>query len=549
MDHANRDRAVVIGAGMGGLAAAIRLAAAGMDVTILDRHPWPGGKMRSIDSPAGPVDAGPTVLTLRPVFEDLFAAAGTTLDAHVTLHRESLLARHLWPDGSTLDLHDDAETSAQAVRAFAGARGEADFRAFSATARALFQAFDRPVMQAAAPRLPGLVAHVLKHPALLPAMAPHLTLARSLARRFADPRLRQLFGRYATYVGGSPYAAPAVLGLIWHSEAQGVWRVEGGMHRLAQALRQVAEGLGVSVHLATEADRIETQFGRVAGVVTADGRRFPAAHVVFNGDPRALSTGLLGPATRAAVAPEGVAPRSQSAYVWSFAARLTVADGTPQPAHHTVCFGARPQSEFDDLAAGRMPADPTLYLCAQDRGTGTAPPALERFEIIMNGPPLTAGRPEDPETCRTLVFPTLARFGLTFDPTPQGPALTTPAGFDRLFPGSAGSLYGRSPHGLMAAFQRPVARSRLPGLYLAGGGAHPGAGIPMATLSGRHAAAAILQDRASTSTYRPTATPGGMSTGSATTAAARSRSSASSAPSSRPGTPGADGAPPPTTAA
>jgi 1-hydroxycarotenoid 3,4-desaturase len=511
---------VVIGAGMGGLAAAIRLAAAGLPVALLDRHPWPGGKMRTVESAAGPVDAGPTVLTLRAAFDELFAAAGARLEDHLTLVREPLIARHYWPDGASLDLFDDPAQSAEAVGAFAGARAAAEFRAFAADTARLFAAFEAPMMQAPRPSAAAAAGAALAHPGLIPALLPGRTLARWLAARFSDPRLAQLFGRYATYVGGSPFAAPAVLALVWQAEARGVWRVAGGMHRLAGALAALAERTGVRMRLGTGAARIETAGGRAAAVITDAGERLPALAVVYAGDPRALALGLLGPQAAGAVRPPAHVPRSLSAHVWSFAARVT---GVPL-AHHTVFFAADPRAEFDDLARGRAPRDPTLYLCAEDRGTGRPPPAgPERFEIILNAPPLSAGPPEDAETCRLRTFPRLARFGLTFDPWPEAAALTTPAGFAALFPGSDGSLYGRSPHGLLAPFARPTARSRVPGLYLAGGGVHPGAGIPMATLSGRHAAAAILADLASTSRFRPTATPGGISTASPTTGGARSR--------------------------
>lgn len=512
-------RIVVIGAGMGGLAAAMRLAHAGRDVTVLERQATPGGKMRTVDSAAGPVDAGPTVLTMRGVFDAAFAAVGEVLDDHVTLDPCPVLARHFWPDGSVLDLHADPEDSATAIGAFAGARAARQFRWFSARTRRLFDAFDAPMMQAARPSLGRLALTVALRPRLLRAMAPGASMAAELAREFSDPRLRQLFGRYSTYVGGSPAATPALLRLIWQAEAAGVWTVRGGMHRLAAAMAEVAGRNGAAVRYGAAVAGIERRDGGVSAVRLTDGTRIPCGRVVFNGDPRALHTGRLGDAVRTAVPRAAVEPGSLSANVWAFAAR---AEGVAL-AHHNVFFGHDPATEFGPIAAGRLPEDPTLYVCAQDAGC----PGPGRFEIIMNAPPDDGSAPEDKDSCRTRTFPVLASRGLGFSPEPPDSALTTPRGFAALFPASRGSLYGRSPHGTAAALARPLARTAIPGLYLAGGGVHPGAGVPMAALSGKHAAEAILTDLASTSPSRRTATPGGMSTGSPIAAPAPSRSSPS----------------------
>ena len=218
-------------------------------------------------------------------------------------------------------------------------------------------------------------------------------------------------------------------------------------------------------------------------------------------------------------------PRSLSALVWAFASEAQ-GPKAPDLIHHNLFFTEDPAQEFGPIGAGRMPAAPTLYLCAEDRARGPATgPATgpERFEIILNAPAgLPALRPEDFRQCRQITFDRLSRMGLHL--TAPGPeALTTPATLDRLFPASQGAIYGRSPEGTMASFQRPPARTALPGLYLAGGGAHPGAGVPMALTSGQHAAAAVLADLTSGSRSAPMAMPGGMSMESRMTERARSR--------------------------
>ena len=507
---ANSPKIVVIGAGIGALAAALRLSDQGCDVTVLEIHSAPGGKMRTLPSDAGPVDAGPTVLTMKPVFEALFRDVGENLEDHLTLQPLNTLARHYWDDGAVLDLDTDPAKSLTNVTAAFGPKAGQEFEAFSARAKRLFDAFDTPMMRTAEPNPLAVTKTVLQQPSLVPDMAPHLTLAALLKRSFSDPWLAQLFGRYATYVGGSPYASPAILSLIWQAEAQGVWSVSGGMHTVAQTIATLAQSRGATFQYGTTATRITRQGGRINGVQTDQGH-VPADFVLFNGDPRALATGLLGDNAKTAVDQSHTEPRSLSALVHAFAAMPSGVE----LAHHTVFFGHDPKAEFQALAKGEVPTDATLYLCAQDHGQ-VAPDALQRFEIIMNAPPVLRDPIKEKPSCQTQVFNRFRDFGLTFSPTPTEATLTTPQEFDTLFPASLGSLYGRSPHGMMAAFKRPTARTKVPGLYLCGGGAHPGAGVPMATLSGQHAAAAIMTDLASISMSHPTAMPGGTLTGSAT---------------------------------
>lgn len=506
----DRPRAIVIGAGIAGLAAALRLAVNGMQVTLLERHGAPGGKIRTVPSAAGPVDAGPTVLTMRHVFDDLFACAGTRLDNHVTLIEQSTLARHFWPDGSTLDLHADPDQNRAAITTFAGPKAAREFDRFHSRTRRLFDAFDAPMMQAPAPKLRDLVPHVLKQPTLIPAMAPLSTLKQVLTKAFSDPRLSQLFGRYATYVGGAPHLSPAILSLIWQAEAAGVWVVEGGMHRLAQAIANLAEKKGVEIRYSTHVNQIVTKNGQAIGVEINDASLLSADAILYAGDPRALATGSMGAALKTVAPQTATLPRSFSARVHSFAATPKGVD----LAHHNVFFCQDPDAEFTDLAAVRMPTDPTLYLCAEDRGHTRQQPPLERFEIISNAPATSTPTPEkELDQWHHQTLHRLSDMGVTFTPTPTAATITTPAQFATLFPETLGALYGQTPHGLTAALQRPTATTPISNLWLAGGGTHPGAGVPMATLSARHAAEAILRAQTSTSMSAPTATPGGTSMG------------------------------------
>ncbi len=501
-------RVVVVGAGMGGLAAALDLARQGQDVTVLERASAPGGKMRQIPVGTARIDGGPTVFTMRWVFEALFADAGAVLSDHLTLHPASVLARHAWSD-TRLDLFADIDQSAEAIGAFAGAAEARGFRAFCAEARQIYQTLERPFIRS--PRPSPVSLAMSAGFSEMWRIKPFDTMWAALSRHFADPRLRQLFGRYATYCGSSPFQAPATLMLVAHVEQDGVWLVEGGMHRVATALAGLVAAQGAAVQYDAEVAEVLTASGRVSGVRLASGERIEADAVVLNADPAALPAGLFGHAAAGAGAAMPVAERSLSAVTWAMLAEI---EGFPL-LHHTVFFSDDYAAEFHDLRAGRVPTQPTVYVCAQDRDSvgarsGAGP---ERLLCLINAPALGDVRdltPQEIERCADRTFSLLARSHLRLTPT-EPPVLTTPRGFGTLFPATGGALYGPAVHGAMASFRRPAAHTKLPGLFLAGGATHPGAGVPMAALSGRLAASAVMADLASTGTSRRTAMRGGMS--------------------------------------
>jgi len=518
-------RVAVIGAGIGGLVAAIDLARHGLDVVVLERAATPGGKMRQVWVDGVALDAGPTVFTMRWVFEAIFADADASLGSALTLRPAEVLARHAWRSGGRLDLFADIARSRDAIGAFAGAAAARGYVRFCARAQRAYEVLDPAFMRAGQPSIAALLrAAGPQGIATLVGLAPWTSLWQALGQDFRDPRLRQLFARYATYCGASPFQAPATLMLIAHVEREGVWLVEGGMHRLAVALSELAAAKSAVLRYDSTVRDILVTNGRPSGVRLASGERIAADAVVVNADTAALAGGALGAEAAGAAPCVDPARRSLSAVTWALHANT---QGFPL-LRHNVFFSHDYAVEFVDIfGRGRLPSAPTVYVCAQDRTDDDVPiDGPERLLCLVNAParadthPLTA---TEIAQCEERTFGLLAGCGLTVHRRAQATQVTTPTDFAALFPATGGALYGPAMHGAMAAFRRPAAQTRMRGLYMAGGSVHPGAGIPMAALSGRMAAARLLADLASTSRSHLVATPGGTSMRSVTTAPMGSR--------------------------
>ena len=485
----------VIGAGVGGLAAAIDLARAGCEVDLFERAAQPGGKIRQVGVNGVDLDAGPTVFTMRWVFDELFEGAGSNLSEELNLSRTSILARHAWTGGGRLDLYEDIDESIEAIRKFSDGKNADGYKAFCMRSKELYLALKDTFIAAEKPSPLGLVSRVGLAP-FFGAMwetSPHRDLWRALDRYFSDPRLKQLFGRYSTYVGSSPLATPSILMLIAHVEQDGVWLLDGGMHSLAKALRNLGENLGVRYHFNAHVDRINCDQGKVTGLTVDEAEVSGLDAIVFNGDRSALATGLLGEQVADAVPLVKPSRRGLSAIIWCVRARTS---GLPL-SYHNVFFAEDYPKEFRHIFQKReIVESPTVYVCAQDRLPDKNPDGSERLLILINAPAdgdtvdITSGREDFYWNKATTV---LRDCGLRLELDPMDRVMMSPATFSDLYPGTGGSLYGQASHGIFSPFLRPGSASPVDGLFLAGGSVHPGPGIPMATLSGRLAASALLK--------------------------------------------------------
>ncbi|MEY3337037.1 MAG: phytoene desaturase family protein [Pseudomonadota bacterium] len=506
--HHERHHVAIVGAGMGGLAAAADLAHRGFRVSVFEKAAAPGGKMREVRVGDAAIDAGPTVFTMNWVFEGLFADAGARVEDHLELVPASVLARHAWLDGSRLDLHASVDRSCAAIREFAGDHDARAYRTFCARSATVYSSLLDTFMRRSRPSQLELIGALAQRGLAADGLwamlrtPPWQSLWNALGSHFRDPRLRQLFARYSTYVGSSPLAAPATLMLIAYVEQSGVWLVRGGMRRIADALQSLGKSAGASYHYGTGVTQLEIKNGRCIGLHLDTGEFIGADAVVFNGDASALASGFLGSeAVRGGMAMSR-SQRALSAITWCV---HTPTRGF-ELEHHNVFFGERYPEEFASIFEDRrIKPSPTVYLCAQDRGAaapkGDQPRRgeAERILLLVNAPADGDLDGIDDPTLQRVereVFTLLEQSGLCFERRDGDCVVTRPQDFATLFPGTGGSLYGRANHGAFASFARPGATTAIEGLYLAGGSAHPGPGVPMATLSGRIAAHRISEDYA-----------------------------------------------------
>ncbi len=480
-----RVRVVVVGGGVGGLATAIRLAATGHPVTLLERNDAVGGKLAVFERDGFSFDVGPSLVTLPHIVDEVFRVAGTSLDEQVDLVRLDPQFRYRWRDGSVLDLPDDPADTEAAFEEFASGAGR-QWRTFDDNGRRIWDVSERTFFAGPMSNPLSLLKRMESPRDLLDIDA--LRTLRSAARdTFDDDRLRQWAGRYATYSGSSPATAPATLSCIAHIESRyGCWYPLGGLRALRDAFARVALDAGVEIRTSTEVVAITSTPNRVTGVELADGSFVDAAIVVSNADADHLYADLLP--DEKALGKVRRAERSTS----GFSLSIGVRGRTDGIRHHNVWFSGDSFQEFREIDAGRLASDPTIYGCVSSTtDPSQAPDDDENWFLLVNTPP---GVGVDAESYRDLVLDRLASHGVDLRRRMRFCAHMTPADIEHNYRSPGGSIYGTSSNGRRSAFARPANRGAREGLYLVGGSSHPGGGLPLVTTSARIVAQMIADD-------------------------------------------------------
>ena len=487
-------RVGIIGGGIGGLAAALRLQQAGCQVTLFEKNEQPGGKMSRLCRDGFVFDLGPTVLTMPFVLGELCDHLGVSLEEHLQLRPVEPACRYHWSDGTTFDAYSDpARLRGELERVFPQDRAAVEAflrdaaRLYEATADVfLFQRFDgfREFLK---PRNLRLL------PAL-PKLQVARTMERSLRARFTSEKLVQLFARFATYNGSSPYRAPATLNVIPHVEfGFGAWYPQGGMYAVATMLHRLALARGVEIKTGTNVEALRRDGARI-GAVVAGGSVHPVDAVVSNADVLWTYRHLLAPAGVSVPAAVARAERSCSGYLLLAAVR----GEHPRLAHHNIFFSDDYPEEFRDIFERKRLPDPmTIYLSISAKSDARlAPAGCENWYLLINAPAsgIEHNDPEAQQAYAAAVWSRLRAFGL--DPEVRWQSSLTPRDIERRYNSLDGAIYGASSNSPFSAFLRPTNKApRLDNVYFVGGSTHPGGGVPLVLLSAKITAEMILEGR------------------------------------------------------
>tara|TARA_R110002096_G_scaffold273422_9_gene467294 strand:- start:30271 stop:31791 length:1521 start_codon:yes stop_codon:yes gene_type:complete len=499
----NLDRTVVIGGGLGGLAAACTLAARGHNVTLFERNSWVGGKAAILEQDGYRFDMGPTILTVPSVLHRIFSEAGKKVDDYLNLIELDPQWRCFFEDGGILDLEKNVSEMAKTLGSFSGdPKAAGRYREFIDWSQDLHQISEnfffwksvdgiKDIFSASGLMDRKLLRDVLK-------MKMGTSVAASVRSYISDERAAQMIDHFTQYVGSSPDASPAILCGIAHMQtSEGVWYPEGGTRAVPLALERLGTELGVEFRTSTKVETIIHDHSRVLGVQTEDGTKHEFNTVVSNCDSVRTFEELIGSAPANSFASKrGYEPACSGVVLY-----LGLKERYENLLHHNFVFSRDPHEEFNAIYDQGIPApDPTCYVCAPAvTEPGVAPAGGEALYVLVHTPYLRDGQnwSEMLPGYRQVILDKLKTCAGLEDIEDRivTESALTPQDINDRYHVLKGAIYGLASHGTFnGAFKPGNRRNELDGLYLCGGAAHPGPGMPMVLMSGWIAADALDVD-------------------------------------------------------
>ena len=498
-------RIIVIGAGVGGLSVAARAAVKGHSVLILEQGTRTGGKLHTHRHEGFAFDTGPSLFTLPAVYRDLFLKTGAALEDSVDLQEVEPGFFYRFADGSEVVLPGvGVGRAASAIGDALGGQAGDQWLEVMRRAGQMWQLTRAPLLQSpldgwrSAARLTRSVGDVRT--------SGPLTSLRGLGRRhFTDPRLVTLLDRYATYTGSDPRKAPAALATIpFIEQTFGIWHIGGGIGTLATALDQRARERGVEIRTSSLVSSVVLRDQAVSGVELADGEQLAADIVISDADSSHLYSSML-PKQPATSRIRRSLARQDSSFA-GFVMLLALRGRTAGLAHHNVWFGPEPDLEFDELFAARpgLSSHPTIYACVPDDPLMRPDDDHESWFVLVNAPRHSLAQAEGTLNWRApglaeqygrQILAELAARGTDVRERIIWQRIQSPADLQDDVAAPGGAIYGKASRGAMSTFRRPANGSPVPGLFLVGGSAHPGGGLPLVGMGAELVAEAIGRAR------------------------------------------------------
>jgi phytoene desaturase len=476
---------VVVGAGLGGLAAAVRLSKYGLKVTVFEKNATPGGKMNESRLGNFRFDTGPSLLTMPFVIDDLFSFISKKRNEYLQFVPIDPICRYFFSDNTIFDAFSDREKMHAELHKLA----PQEIAAYDK-----FLDYTQELYKFAAEIFLFTPIHELKKiikfrflPSLfkLHRLDPLRTVHQRLNSTFNETKLIQVFDRYTTYNGSDPFQAPATLNIIAHVEYNmGSYYIRGGMYQLVRVMEKLCQELNIEIHYKSPVQQIVYGNKRITGI-NVNGTTIPADYIVCNADVIHTFNHLITGFTKRKAQLNRLEPSlSGLVFLWS------VKGIHEQLGHHNIFFSNDYHKEFKQLFQElRPPDDPTVYVCISSRRDAQqAPENSENWFVLINMPYLSAGQDWQAHVKqqRAVTLARLKRHDIFLQGKIEAEQVFTPENFLSLYGANRGSIYGISSNHRMSAFLRPANRSReLQGLYFVGGSTHPGGGIPLVLLSGK----------------------------------------------------------------